>query len=62
MTSSIVANVSVKSAHKSQEQHGTTAPPPSSMPETNGSSININNNEIGNSQEAEGVWCPLSDT
>lgn len=53
VTSSIVANVSVKSAHKSQEQHGTTAPPPSSMPETNGTSININNNEIGNSQEAE---------
>ncbi|KAK7395426.1 hypothetical protein VNO78_15984 [Psophocarpus tetragonolobus] len=45
-----VSAVSVKAAHKSQEQQGTATPPPSSMLETNGS---INSNEIGNNQEVE---------
>ncbi|XP_020225039.1 putative G3BP-like protein isoform X1 [Cajanus cajan] len=49
--SSTVTTVTVKSAHKSQEQQGTAAPPPSIMSETNGSSINTN--EIGNNQEVE---------
>ncbi|TKY66175.1 putative G3BP protein [Spatholobus suberectus] len=49
--SSAVSTVSVKSVHKSQEQQSTAAPSPSSMSETNGSSINTN--EIGNNQEAE---------
>lgn len=51
--SSIVTAVSVKSVRKIQEQQSTTAPPPFSGPETNGSSINTN--EGGNNQEAEGL-------
>ncbi|KAG4377584.1 hypothetical protein GLYMA_18G159100v4 [Glycine max] len=49
--SSTVTPVSVKSAHKSQEQQGIAAPPPSSISETNGSIINTN--EVGNNQETE---------
>ncbi|XP_027350599.1 putative G3BP-like protein [Abrus precatorius] len=49
--SSTATAVSVKSAIKTQEQQGNAAPPPSSILETNGSSINTN--EIGNNQEAE---------
>ncbi|KAG5002277.1 hypothetical protein JHK87_023349 [Glycine soja] len=51
MPSSTVTPVPVKSAHKSQEQQGIAAPPPSSISETNGSVINTN--EVGNIQEAE---------
>ena len=51
--SSTVTPVSVKSDHKSQEQQGIAAPPPSSISETNGSIINTN--EVGNNQETEGV-------
>ncbi|KAL2336831.1 hypothetical protein Fmac_011277 [Flemingia macrophylla] len=49
--SSTVTTIPVKSAHKSQEQQGTAAPPPSIMSETTGSSINTNEN--GNNQETE---------
>ncbi|CAK8541464.1 unnamed protein product [Lathyrus sativus] len=49
--SSIVTAVSVKSVRKIQEHQSTTAPPPFSGPETNGSSINTN--EGGNNQETE---------
>lgn len=51
--SSTSAAISVKSAVKIQEHQGNAAPPPPNVSETNGSSINTN--EIGNSQESEGV-------
>lgn len=49
--SSTVTAVPVKSAIKSQEQQGTAAPPPSSMPESNAPGIITN--EDGNNQETE---------
>ncbi|XP_061339116.1 nuclear transport factor 2 isoform X2 [Gastrolobium bilobum] len=49
--SSAAIAVSVKCTVKSLEQQGTVAPPPSSMSETNDSSINTN--ETGNNQETE---------
>lgn len=51
--SSTVTAVPVKSAIKSQEQQGTAAPPPSSMPESNAPGIITNEN--GNNQETEGM-------
>ncbi|KAK7339117.1 hypothetical protein VNO77_19762 [Canavalia gladiata] len=48
---STVTAVSVKFAIKSQDQLSTTAAPPSSVSEINGSSVNTN--EIGNNQETE---------
>lgn len=51
--SSVMTAASVRTSIKIQEQQSAAAPSPSSVPETNGSSISTN--EGGNNQETEGL-------